>query len=82
MVEVEKLTRHGGKLQEQIDTFDNNLTALELNTSASIRFLSELDATKQRMESCAGGLQQAESLLRLLSDVDDLFATKKPAEVC
>lgn len=81
LVEVEKLSRQGGKLQEQIDTFDSNLTALELNTSASIRFLSELDATKQRMEGCAGGIKQAECLMRLLCDVDDLFATKTPAEV-
>ena len=81
-MEIDRLCRYSSKLQEQIDTFDGNLSALEMNTSASIRYLSELDGIKHRMSSCAAGLQQAQSLTRTLGDIDDVFGSKSPIEVC
>ena len=71
--EIEVLRGESESLSELIDHLHGRVGTLEVETSASVRTLSELEVIKRRMDSCSSVLLQADRFKVLLQSMDEVY---------
>lgn len=81
MREIESLLSESDALSDSISQLNDRVGNLELETSASVRTLSELAVIKKRMDSCSSVLQQADRFRIQLRSMDDVYESGNVAKM-
>lgn len=71
--EIEALRRESESMSDMIDFLQNGIGNLQVESSNSVRAVSELEVIKRRMDSCSGVLLQADRFKVLLQSMDEVY---------
>lgn len=71
--EIEVLRGESESMSDLIGHLHDRVGNLEVETSASVRTLSELEVIKRRMDSCSSVLLQADRFKLLLQSMDEVY---------
>lgn len=74
--EIEKVKKEANELKRKLDSFTETLSVQEDNTLTSLKFLSELDNLKMKLESVFNALKEAEKLSKINETIESVFATR------